>query len=118
MEVKEELRLKHRRTVGPKMENQQVDLCDVCRQHRAIHRFVEADMVRPRDRQVCATCFTGYHATPASALIDINKVIYAQGKCEKCGGRPFSISGIPGPDRRVLCYECAERKDENDSAEG
>jgi hypothetical protein len=62
----------------------------------------------PRDRRVCATCFTGYHATPGVALMDIDRLIFADGKCERCGGRAFVISGIPGPDRRVLCNECAK----------
>jgi len=92
------------------MEIRRTDLCDVCRQHFAIHRFNEFDLGHSRDRQVCASCFTGYHATPAAAVFDVNKLLLAQGNCEMCGGRAFAVSGIPGPDRRVLCSECAQEQ--------
>lgn len=67
----------------------------------------------PRERHVCASCFRGYAGsyTTATELIDLPKQIFADGKCEKCGGPAQSISGVPGSlGRQVLCFACAEKE--------
>ncbi len=95
------------------MPDQQIpdnELCDTCRQHRAIVRFVDNETGSPRDRKVCATCFLARRPSSDLEMIDINKVVLLQGKCERCGKPAFCVSGIPGPDRLVLCQECAEQK--------
>ena len=73
------------------------ELCDTCRQHRAIVRFVDTEMGSPRNRQVCATCFSGYRPASADELIDMDTILLLQGKCERCGKPAFCASGIPGP---------------------
>ncbi len=97
--------------------NRPPDLCDVCRQHRPIHHFVDIEMGAPRDRHVCATCFAGYRASSAPEVIDIDELVLSRGKCERCGAPAFCISGIPGPNRTVLCHDCAERECAGESAE-
>ena len=84
-------------------------VCDACRQHRAVIRFVDTDMGVARCRRMCATCFSGYHSTTGAELIDIDKLVLLQGKCERCGKPAVCASGIPGPDRLVLCEECADK---------
>ena len=85
------------------------ELCDTCRQHRAIVRFVDTEMGSPRNRQVCATCFSGYRPASADELIDMDTILLLQGKCERCGKPAFCAGGIPGPDRHVLCKGCADQ---------
>ena len=83
------------------MSDQQIpsdELCDTCRQHRAIVRFMDTHLGSCRNRQVCVSCYAGYRAA-----VDVMR----RGKCERCGKPAFNMRGIPGPDRHFLCVECS-----------
>jgi hypothetical protein len=85
----------------------QPHLCDTCRQHQAVHSFLDLDRATgvPTPRHLCITCY-GLYPLPIDQQIDLEKQILTAGKCEVCGAPAFAISGIPGPERRVHCYEC------------
>ena len=59
---------------------------------------------------VCVTCFEGYRAARGSAWLLFQLMMLGQVKCQRCGARAMIISDIPGPDREVLCYDCADAK--------
>jgi hypothetical protein len=56
------------------------------------------------ERRLCLFC---PYPTNPWLLAELSKQIFAEGKCERCGGEAFSVSGLPGPDRRVLCRACS-----------
>ena len=41
---------------------------------------------------------------------ELTKYLLLEGKCQFCGGPVFALDGIPGPRRRVYCYQCGEKR--------
>jgi hypothetical protein len=83
-------------------------LCDTCRQHIAVRHFIDADyQFGPVERHICLDC-----PRPISAGDDalLSKRIVEGGRCQICSTPAFSVSGIPGPSREVLCQQCASQR--------
>ena len=80
------------------------DLCDTCRQNVAVRHFRDDNLV---ERHLCASC--RYPMTDWQ-LHELTMFLLKTGKCERCGGKPFSFGGVPGvpyPPREILCQACA-----------
>jgi hypothetical protein len=80
-------------------------LCDTCRQHWAPYHFEEEGV----QRHLCIECHARYPMSDWQQ-VEQTKEILLQGKCEVCGGQPFAVSGIPGPQRKVLCSDCLRER--------
>ena len=79
-------------------------LCDTCRQNVAVRHLRDDDLT---ERHLCVSC--PYPITDWQ-LCELTYYLLKTGKCERCGGKPFSFGGLPGvafPPRRLLCEACA-----------
>ena len=84
------------------------DLCDTCRQNRAIRHWIDAEQPGQLiDRQVCAMCLG---LSESEAACELPEYLLAVGKCQFCGAPAFSVSGVPGPKRVVACSECEKKR--------
>jgi hypothetical protein len=90
--------------------NGQDKLCDTCRQHVAIRRFLDFSQGVPRERRLCVDCLVMYPLSMGE-LLELNEhLLKHDGKCELCGNRACVAQGLPGEStRHVFCGECAER---------
>jgi hypothetical protein len=84
------------------------ELCDTCRQNRAIRHWTDADHPGVLiSRQVCAMCLG---LSQSETIIELTTYLMREGKCQFCGGPVAAVSGIPGPGRIVDCQQCEQKR--------